>query len=94
MNLFRRLGMFIRDYCDEFGTAWSIARMRDCERNGGHRWGAPHDDEVLGHAKTCQRCGCGEAVQRTTITINPMLTTGTGDVISPMRWAETNRSGH
>ncbi len=86
---FKRLRLFIRDYCDEFGVAWSVARYRDCERNGGHRWSEPHDDPILGYGKNCKRCGCGESVQRTTVTINPPYTTGTvnsGVTVSASGW--------
>lgn len=54
----RRLWYFIRDYCDEFGCAWSVARHNDCERTGGHRYGELRDDGVLGQVRSCGRCGC------------------------------------
>jgi hypothetical protein len=75
VSTFKRLRLFVRDYIEEFPVAWSLARTRDCERNGGHRWTEPHVDPVLGYGKTCKRCGCGEMVYRSTAVINPAQTT-------------------
>lgn len=68
MNFLTRVRLFVRDYFDEFGVAWSLARTRDCERNGGHRWGDAHSDSLIGWSKTCSRCGCSETVDTTTTT--------------------------
>jgi hypothetical protein len=63
----RRVAFFARDWWDEMPAAWSLARMRDCERNGGHQWGKPYDDEVLkSHGRECGRCGTFEMVAQTT----------------------------
>lgn len=60
----RRVWLFARDYFNEFGVAWSLARMRDCDRNGGHRWSEPAED-LIGYGRTCERCGCSEYIYRT-----------------------------
>jgi hypothetical protein len=70
MNPIKRAWLFARDYIDEFGCAWGLARMRDCERMGGHRWNEVADDPVLGRCKTCKRCGCGEPVYSPIYTAN------------------------
>lgn len=57
--------LFIRDYCSEFGIAWSLARMRDCDRNGGHRWGPATKDETFGLSRICGRCGTLETLHET-----------------------------
>jgi hypothetical protein len=58
----RRLWAFVRDYCSEFGVAWSIARNNDCERIGGHFWGEQIEDDMLGLAHVCSGCGCTRTV--------------------------------
>lgn len=63
MSLFTRLRLFVRDYCSEFGVAWSLARMRDCERCGGHQFGEPAPNPTVGGDlwRTCSRCGTGQS---------------------------------
>lgn len=61
----RRARLFARDYFNEFGIAWSLARMRDCERNSGHRWGPVSADDLFGLSRTCARCGTAESVKET-----------------------------
>ena len=61
---FTRVRLFVRDYISEFGVAWSVAKHRDCERNGGHRWGQPKVDS-LGLNRECARCGTCEIVTQT-----------------------------
>jgi hypothetical protein len=63
--VFRRVYLFARDYFSEFGIAWSLARMHDCERNGGHRWGDVQPDETMGRGQTCSRCGTFRGVTKT-----------------------------
>lgn len=78
-KLLRRAWLFARDYCDEFGCAWSIARIRDCERNGGHRWGEIEHDSVLKMTGcTCSRCGTFESrpVYDTSTIIGTITTAG------------------
>jgi hypothetical protein len=66
MTFIRRIRLFLRDWWQEFPIAWSIARHRDCERNGGHRWGAATNDSLLGWSRQCGRCGTSETIATTT----------------------------
>lgn len=57
----RLRALMVRDWWDEFGVAWGLARMHDCVRRGGHLWGPIEDDEVFqSRTRTCRRCGCCE----------------------------------
>ncbi len=62
-----RLRLFVRDYIQEFGTVWAIARSNDCDRNGGHRWQPGVNgfwcsiNAQVPH--TCARCGSTKMVQ-------------------------------
>jgi hypothetical protein len=67
-TLVSRIVLFARDYIHEFGAAWSVARHRDCERNGGHRWAEPAIEEPFGLMKVCTRCGTGQTVASVTAT--------------------------
>lgn len=58
MKLARRIILFACDWWEETTAAWSLARMRDCERNGGHQWGA-FEDSAQG--RLCRRCGALES---------------------------------
>jgi hypothetical protein len=63
----RRLRLFLRDLVSECLAVWGVARMRDCERRGGHRWGEPHGNDLfLVWAQECSRCHCSRSVARTT----------------------------
>ncbi len=75
VNPFTRLRLFVRDYMDEFPVVWCLARTRDCLRNGGHRYGEPEDTSI-GFMRTCSRCGCGESVPRSTMSVSPTASTG------------------
>jgi hypothetical protein len=76
MKHLKRLRLFVRDWTSEWGIAWSIARYRDCDRNGGHRWdtNGPTYGKVfitnLPWQRTCTRCGCSETVHPTWGTAN------------------------
>jgi len=63
----KRAWLFTRDFLSEVRGAWSLARMWDCERHGGHRWGEQfHDPDFLqGLGHRCSRCGCWESVPPT-----------------------------
>lgn len=83
MSRWRRLYLFARDYCREFGVAWSLARTRDCERNGGHQWDAStygelsYDETMRAWGRTCSRCGCWQSSALHTIPIPPTATNAT-----------------
>jgi hypothetical protein len=78
MSRARRIRLFIRDWWEEMPLAWSIARMRDCERSGGHQWGEMHYDEVFGsYRSVCQRCGTGDYTLPTTTGTTATNTTTT-----------------
>lgn len=63
MSPLKRLRLFIADLLHEAAPAWGLARMRDCERSGGHRWGTVAYDQICaGPAHECERCGCSESV--------------------------------
>jgi hypothetical protein len=86
LPLHRRLRLFVRDYLSEFPVAWSIARTRDCERAGGHRWSATaYDETIKGWGQECSRCGCWQSAPTTagtgctTVWVNPPSTTQTGE---------------
>lgn len=53
--------LLVRDWLDEFGVAWGLAKMNDCHRRGGHLWGPVEDDDVFdSRTRTCERCRCCE----------------------------------
>lgn len=60
--MIRRIWLFVKDFVEEVQPAWDLARMRDCARYGGHRWGPKHRDPVMVLARTCSRCRVTEAV--------------------------------
>lgn len=66
----QRVWLFARDYLRELrqahGMAWSMARMDDCLRSGGHYWGdwGPgaifHDCTLPGEERVCSQCETSE----------------------------------
>lgn len=60
MRKLRRARLFVRDYFDELPMVWSLARMRDCERWGGHYWEGFIIDPLLGYGRQCSGCGTFE----------------------------------
>lgn len=67
MAFLLRIRLFVRDLLDELPVVWDLARMHDCERNGGHRYGPVEQDfagSVMAH-RTCSRCGTSELLPHT-----------------------------
>lgn len=61
----RRAWLFIRDWWSELPSAWDIARMRDCDRQGGHVWARPAVDDFFGLGITCKRCKVFQSLHKT-----------------------------
>jgi hypothetical protein len=65
-QLVSRVRLFVRDLWEELPAVWWTARTRDCERNGGHRWGrAAYNETMQMWGRDCSRCGCWQTTSPT-----------------------------
>jgi hypothetical protein len=61
--MIRRL-WFIADLLRALPIAWQVARIRSCDRDGGHRWiGTGRNGIMEGTAIHCSRCPAQGEVQ-------------------------------